>query len=55
MGIIRVLVIVAMAALGGLVVGQSAWPPQTNADLRAAVSACIDVSSDGNCPSYQCV
>ena len=51
----RVLVIVAMAALGGLVVGQSAWPPQTNADLRAAVSACIDISSDGNCPSYQCV
>ena len=55
MRIIRVLVIVATAALGGLVVGQSTWPPQTNEDLRAAVSACIAISIHGNCPSHQCV
>ena len=57
MGIIqRMRVLVAVVVMAMLaVLGQSAWPPQTNAELRAAVTACIAISSDGNCPTYQCV
>ena len=30
----------------------STWPPVTNADLRAAVSACLAEERHGNCTAY---
>ena len=49
-----ILVVVVSSFLVGRMASQSNWPPETNADIKAAAQACIAISLDGNCPGYTC-